>query len=423
MAYVAFMICRVVYVALNWTAFHVGLFQNSWSDLLAGSLLFDTSALLYLNALYLLLMLLPIHLKEHARYHRVVRIVYLVFNGIGIIANLADAVYFPFTGRRTTATVFSEFSNEGNLGDIVGTEILHSWYLVLLFVVLIWAMYKLYIMPCREEDGAKPIRLRNYYPTLSVALLIMVGLTVAGMRGGFTTAVRPITISNANQYVSRPADAAIVLNTPFSIIRTLGKKTFVDPGYFATQEELDAIFTPEHYPTDTTSFVPRNVVVIIVESLGREYIGALNDLGQCGDDYQGYTPFIDQICRHAFTTDWSFSNGRKSIDAMPSILSGIPMFVEPFFLTSASLNEVGGLARCLGGKGYETAFFHGAQNGSMGFQAFSRATGFDSYYGRTEYDPIQLSEAKTISTAPGPSGTSRSCSSMARRCPRCANRS
>ena len=89
MAYVAFMICRVVYVALNWTAFHDGLFQNSWSDLLAGSLLFDTSALLYLNALYLLLMLLPIHLKEHARYHRVVRIVYLVFNGIGIIANLA----------------------------------------------------------------------------------------------------------------------------------------------------------------------------------------------------------------------------------------------------------------------------------------------------------------------------------------------
>ena len=386
MAYVAFMICRVIYVALNWTAFHDGLFQNSWSDLLAGSLLFDTSALLYLNALYLLLMLLPIHLKEHARYHRIVRIVYLVFNGIGIIANLADAVYFPFTGRRTTATVFSEFSNEGNLGDIVGTEILHSWYLVLLFVVLIWAMYKLYVLPCREEDEAKPIRLRNYYPTLTAALLVMVGLTVAGMRGGFTTAVRPITISNANQYVSRPADAAIVLNTPFSIIRTLGKKTFVDPGYFATQEELDAIFTPEHYPADTTAFVPRNVVVIIVESLGREYIGALNDLGQCGDDYQGYTPFIDQICRHAFTTDWSFSNGRKSIDAMPSILSGIPMFVEPFFLTSASLNEVGGLARCLGGKGYETAFFHGAQNGSMGFQAFSRATGFESYYGRTEYD-------------------------------------
>ena len=386
MAYVAFMICRIVYVAINWTSFHEGIAQTSWNDLLSGSLLFDTSALLYLNALYLLLMLLPLHLKENARYHRIVRIVFLVFNGIGIIANLADSVYFPFTGRRTTATVFNEFSNEGNLGDIVGTELLHSWYLVLLFVLMIWALYKLYVLPCTDDDDDKPIRLRTYYPTLTAALLVMAGLTVAGMRGGFTTAVRPITISNANQYVSRPTDAAIVLNTPFSIIRTLGKKTFVDPGYFSTQEEPDAIFTPEHYPADSATFVPRNVVVIIVESLGREYIGALNDMGQCGDNYRGYTPFIDELCHQSFTTDWSFANGRKSIDAMPSILSGIPMFVEPFFLTSASLNEVGGLARSLGGKGYQTAFFHGAQNGSMGFQAFSRATGFDAYYGRTEFD-------------------------------------
>lgn len=37
-------------------------------------------------------------------------------------------------------------------------------------------------------------------------------------------------------------------------------------------------------------------------------------------------------------------------------------------------------------KGYYTAFFHGAENGSMGFEAFSRATGFQDYYGRTEYN-------------------------------------
>ena len=46
-----------------------------------------------------------------------------------------------------------------------------------------------------------------------------------------------------------------------------------------------------------------------------------------------------------------------------------------------------GLARELGeNKGYTTAFFHGAQNGSMGFQAFARATGFQRYYGRNEYN-------------------------------------
>ena len=72
---------------------------------------------------------------------------------------------------------------------------------------------------------------------------------------------------------------------------------------------------------------------------------------------------------------------------MPSVLSSLPNFVEPLFLTPASLNHMSGLARELGEKkGYTTAFFHGAQNGSMGFQAFARATGFQRYYGRDEYN-------------------------------------
>jgi phosphoglycerol transferase MdoB-like AlkP superfamily enzyme len=71
---------------------------------------------------------------------------------------------------------------------------------------------------------------------------------------------------------------------------------------------------------------------------------------------------------------------------MPSILSSIPMFVEPFILTPASMNHVTGIASLLAGKGYETAFFHGAQRGSMGFMAFARSTGFQQYYGREDYN-------------------------------------
>ena len=71
---------------------------------------------------------------------------------------------------------------------------------------------------------------------------------------------------------------------------------------------------------------------------------------------------------------------------MPSILSSIPMFIEPFFLTPASMNHVSGIASLLAGEGYQTAFFHGAQRGSMGFMAFARSTGFQDYYGREDYD-------------------------------------
>jgi phosphoglycerol transferase MdoB-like AlkP superfamily enzyme len=36
-------------------------------------------------------------------------------------------------------------------------------------------------------------------------------------------------------------------------------------------------------------------------------------------------------------------------------------------------------------KGYDTSFFHGAPNGSMGFLGFGNILGFDHYYGMTEY--------------------------------------
>jgi len=374
LAYVAFMLCRVIYVAENWATFQGFTQHNSWGDLLSGSLLFDTSALLYLNALYLLLMLVPCHLKENPRYHTLARIVFVVFNGLGVVVNLTDAAYFPYTGRRTTATIFSEFSNEGNLGSIFGTEFLRHWYLVIAGIALIYGLWRCYLRPVKKEGKVKPLGI--YYLTNTLGLLLMVGMTVGGIRGGFTHAVRPITISNANQYVNRSSEAAIVLNTPFSIIRTIGKKTFKDPQYFATAEELDALYSPLHQPAnDSIAFIPRNVVVLICESLSQEYID------------HGYAPFVDSLMHQSLTCDLSFANGRKSIDGMPSILSGIPMFIEPFFLTSASLNDIDGIARELRThKQYRTAFFHGAENGSMGFEAFANATGFEHYYGRTEFN-------------------------------------
>jgi phosphoglycerol transferase MdoB-like AlkP superfamily enzyme len=102
--------------------------------------------------------------------------------------------------------------------------------------------------------------------------------------------------------------------------------------------------------------------------------------------YRGYTPCVDSLIAKSITFTHSYCNGRKSIDGMPSVLSSIPMFVEPFFLTPASMNHVDGIASLLAGEGYQTAFFHGAQRGSMGFQAFARSTGFQEYYGREDYD-------------------------------------
>lgn len=180
-------------------------------------------------------------------------------------------------------------------------------------------------------------------------------------------------------------DAALVLNTPFSLIRTTGKNVFKVPDYYSDPAVLESVYTPLHMPADSVTMTKKNVVVLIVESMGREYFGAYNHHLDEGK-YSGYTPFLDSLVERSLTFTHTYCNGRKSIDGMPSILSSIPMFVEPFFLTPASMNHVSGMARLLAREGYATAFFHGAQNGSMGFQAFARSTGFERYYGRTEFE-------------------------------------
>lgn len=384
LVYIIYGVCRMEYVLVNWNIFAQDLFSNSWSDLLWGSWKFDTSAILYTNVLYALMMLFPCHLKEKSGWQNACKWMFVVMNALCIIMNLADSVYFQYTGRRTTATVFSEFSNENNLGSIFGNEIINHWYVVLTGIILTACLIIFYSKP---KGGMKLVGAKDYlryYPLHILAFGLFIPLTIAGMRGGFTHAVRPITISNANQYVNKPSEAAVVLNTPFSMIRTLGKKTFVNPEYF-TEKELDRIYSPIHTPADSIVARKKNVVVLIVESFGREYIGKYNEKLENGN-YKGYTPFIDSLYTKSLSFDYTFCNGRKSIDGMPSILSSIPMFIEPFFLTSASMNKVSGIAGELSKEGYYTAFFHGAENGSMGFQAFARSTGFKDYFGRTEYD-------------------------------------
>ena len=382
MAYVVYFIARVAYLLENYSIFSQGLDTNGLFSAFQGGLMFDSSAIMYTCSLYIAMMILPLHLKERPAYHKVCKWIFVIVNAIGLVLNLMDTVYFQYTSRRTTSTVFSEFGNEGNLAGIFGTELLHHWYLVLLAIVVVWLMWKLYVTPRLTVQHARSWR---YYVIMVAGVLLMVPAMIGGMRGGLAIAVRPITVSNANQYVDRPVDAALVLNTPFALLRTMGKDVFSNPHYFDNETQLEAVYTPVHSPDSTAHFTPKNVVVIIVESYGKEYLGFFNhDLD--GGKYKGYTPFIDSLMAKSLTFKYSYANGRKSIDAMPSVLSGIPMMVEPFFVTPASMNSLSGLARQLDGKGYTTAFFHGAQNGSMGFQAFARATGYQQYLGRSEFN-------------------------------------
>ena len=359
---------------------------NHLLEMLFGGMRFDLTALLYLNALYLLLVLLPLPtaIRNHTTYISMAKWSFWLPNILGFIVNCMDIVYVRFTDRRTTCTVFTEFQNDGNLASIIGQSMVQYWYVTLFGVTLI----ALFILCTRKQwQALTPRKTWVYYVAESLLMVVTIYFVVIGIRGGFGKYTRPITISNALQYTNTPQETAILLNTPFSLMKSLENTTYQHPHYFSN-EQAEQIFSPIH--TDEIEANERlgstNVVVIILESFSKEYIGFYN---QHIADYEGYTPFLDSLLAHSVTYTHSFASGRKSIDAMPSVLSSIPMLIEPYIVTPYSTNAVSSLADVLRKEGYATAFFHGAPNGSMGFQAYARSAGFERYYGMNEYDGIE----------------------------------
>ena len=354
-------------------------------EMIMGGWRFDLTALLYLNSLYILLILLPlpIQIRNNKHYIRITNYSFYIPNIIGLIANCMDMVYVRFTDRRTTCTLFTEFQNDGNLTEIILQAAGQYWYVTLFGIAII----ALLIIASRKTWQIKtPSSTWMYYVTNSVLMVVSIYFVVIGIRGGFGKYTRPITISNAMQYANSPQETAILLNTPFSLMKSLENTTYVHPQYF-TDDEAETIFSPIHIDEieENERLGKTNIVIVILESFSKEYIGFYN---QHIDGYQGYTPFLDSLLAHSVTYTHSFASGRKSIDAMPSVLSSIPMLIEPYIVTPYSTNAVSSLAECLRDEGYATAFFHGAPNGSMGFQAYARSAGFEQYFGMDEYDGI-----------------------------------
>ena len=366
LVYVVYFIARMTFLAENWNFYADNLSWPHLIEMLRGGVMFDTSAILYTNALWIVMVLFPLPMKETKKYHEVCRWVFVGINTLTLIVNLADTVYFRYSMRRTTITIFQEFENENNLGGIFWTEMVSHWYFFLLTALIAWGLWRLYVKPTTDRNE---VDWRWCALALFVSLLGFTPFCVAGMRGGWTRDIRPITVSNANNYCDRPTETGLVLNTPFALIRTLGTNNFEVIAYY-DDKQLEQIFNPIQQPQRRHPFIKKNVVVIIIESFGREYIGTYNK--EAG--YPSQTPFTDSLLANgALTYRYSYCNGRKSIDGMPSILSSIPMFVEPFFLSPYSVNTVSGLADCLNG-------YYGRED----FNADPRTKGdeeFDGWWG------------------------------------------
>ncbi|TDE13897.1 LTA synthase family protein [Dyadobacter psychrotolerans] len=378
-----FMVCRILFYAFN-TAFFPGITFEFGLRLLTGGIKFDIVAVLYTNILYIFLMLVPFTFKYRKGFQKFLDYLFIITNSIALSANCMDFIYYRFTIKRTTWTILKEFSHQDNLGLLFGGFIVRYWYVAVIWILFVLLLIKITKIWQAGERSKFPLWM--FFLIHSVLLAVSVKLFIAGARGGFAHSIRPITLSNAGEYVQRPKEMFIVLNTPFCIYKTIRRSDYERVSYFPGEQQAGEIFNPIHTPEiGQGAFRPKNVVILIWESFGKEMVGAYNR-GLDNGNYNGYTPFIDSLMQHSKVNWYSFANGAKSIEAIPSVLTSIPGIKEPFVTMRYTDNKLPSLPGLLREKGYGTSFFHGAPNGSMGFQAFVNLIGVEKYYGKSEYD-------------------------------------
>ncbi|MDP3353020.1 MAG: LTA synthase family protein, partial [Flavobacteriaceae bacterium] len=222
-----------------------------------------------------------------------------------------------------------------------------------------------------------------YFSISNIILLIVATLIVGGIRGDFKFSTRPINLVDANRYITNLQHADVILNTPFTILRTFRSNTFKKKNLVSPEILKDYRNDVKFYQNNPKT--APNIVLFITESYGREYWNSFNQNTKI-PNYVGYTPFLDSLAQHSLIFTNAFANGRKSIHGMSSVLAGIPSFDDAFTSSPYPNQKIQSLVSTLKEMGYDTSFFHGAPNGSMGFLGFGNILGFDHYYGKNEYN-------------------------------------
>jgi len=353
-----YFLCRCLFLAWNWSQLSsLGASQIAYAFL--NGLRFD------FVLIGPLVFFLSIAAALKPAWFRWICFMTIVFLSVALFfINFVDIELLNFTGRRfTRSSLF--LASEGQT-----TNLLHYKFLTIMtFIGLSSLIFVSFFWFKKMVASFTSLRLRFKI----LGFFFMMFISVVMIRGGFQ--YKPISYVDA-KLIDHPYAHQLVLNSGFTFLKSWGQKTFQRERYFSDQEMLGYLNLNPQLVKSNIVITPQklNVVIFIVESLSAEYIS------------KEHTPFFLKLADQGVYFDRAYANGRRSIEGIASILSGIPaMMEEPFLNSEFATNEFVGLGHLFKNNRYQTSFFHGAQNGSMRFDVFTKASGFDDYYGKQQY--------------------------------------
>ena len=369
-----FSLSRLTFFLFNSTAF-----PDAKPIYFLAGIRFDVAMLLIINIPYFIFMLLPFNFISSKLFRTIGNWYLGIVNSLALLVNLIDTCYYPFSMRRMTMDIFAFIGETNNFGTLVPVFLKDYFYMI--FVMVAFICLVILLIKFTDKIDYQRFVQKNRWIFFQIGLRLVLAFGVlTGMRGGWQ--LRPLNPAAAAE-TGGIENAALILNSPYSLIGTTQSDQLEVKKYFS-DEECSRIFNTRQNSTATCDTFPEteNIVIIILEGISSEYSDYLADEPK---NVAGYTPFLDSLAQKSIVFR-GFANGQHSIEAVSSILGGIPSLMDrPFVQSRYATNRITYPIPILKKHGYNTSFYHGGMNGTMGFDRCCKVVGIDQYYGMNEY--------------------------------------
>jgi len=329
---------------------------------------FDVATLMYvLMPVWLILFFRNFSSKSHIN-NRYIRICSATLLTLVLLIELFDCVFYKYAQRRSILADSGLFANTISM---LPSLLKQYWYLIILFGIGVWLIFRVtkIFVTSHEIKDKKPRLFRILW------FLVFVFVSIIISRGGFQ--MRPMTPLASSGYVSESRWASILTNTTFNLIHSVQQRS-LSISAWPNQERAAELFPIHHEMIPKTIGTRPNFVVIVVESLSKEYMGKYNSLP--------YTPFLDSLIDQSLTYEESLANATRSASGIISIVAGLPSLMDdPWQFSSYQTDKMPGIPYYLHKLGYKSVFYHGAVDGTMDFARSAIQLGFDTYKDKDDY--------------------------------------
>ena len=215
-----------------------------------------------------------------------------------------------------------------------------------------------------------------------------------GARGSLTTK-RPINASNAI-FCSDQMTNSLGLNSFYTVaFAAYSMKNEGDVKKYGKMDELEAYSRVKKY-IDVTKFISGevpflhlqkpdvsqpnyNVVILLEESLGAEYVGSLQGLK--------LTPEFDELTKEGVLFTKLYCTGTRSVRGIEAVTSGfLPNPSESIVKLSGSQQGFFTLADAFSRQNYDTSFIYGGMANFDNMASFFNGNGFKNIIDETDFD-------------------------------------